>query len=103
MTIDPTQSLSSNSNLIGSVSYRNYLALHDRALTTLNSNSLHKNNSYAGATEAVATAGAHSTNNYLDSDTKHQQQHNLLTNNYNSRSKSVSVLLYFKCLNNLFY
>lgn len=89
----------SSSNLIGSVSYRNYLALHDRALTTLNSNTLTKQNSYSGTTSSYNPYenNAYST---IDQDlkTNHtmQSQQPIMTSNYyNTRSKSVSLLSEF--------
>jgi len=89
-------SLSVNPSLIASVSYRNYLALHDRALSTLNSNTLVKQNSYSGTPSGsfnpyeTPTTSNHLTSHY-ESDLKQQQLINTNNNLYNSRSKSVST------------
>lgn len=90
-----TSSLSVNQpSLIASVSYRNYLALHDRALSTLNSNTLVKQNSYSGTPSGsfnpyeTPTTSNHLTSHY-ETDLKQQQLINTNNNLYNSRSKSV--------------
>ena len=89
--VDPS-SLTVNSKVISPVSYRNYLALHDRALTTLNANTLLKQSS--GYSGAPSSYNPYENMNYSNAPYEQPQQTLVAnTNYYNTRSKSVSILV----------
>jgi len=88
--VDPSYVTVNSSKAVGPVTHRNYLALNDRALTTLNANTLLKQNS--GYSGALSSYNPYENMNYSNTHSEQPQQTLVAnTNFYNTRSKSVSI------------
>jgi hypothetical protein len=88
--VDPSYVTVNSSKAVGPVTHRNYLALNDRALTTLNANTLLKQNS--GYSGALSSYNPYESMNYSNTHSEQPQQTLVAnTNFYNTRSKSVSI------------